>query len=221
MSLHTISVTIVNQKWGAMSEEQIIRRMVKVLFENPGRWPNFQRLSQLVAMPGIDAIYLAAMADFRSDLFAVDHDRRLKLRHEIVQDITMQTIERWRVPVAPTYERYQTTGTIENPQLSLKEDFFNGYPVVEILSNGGPIHVWDSHFRFGQRKAEIVIACLAVLRDFWRSDDYDRRAFRPQILENQRRGLRIRIYVEMQQDFEHSTGTRIDRPVVAVACIAS
>jgi hypothetical protein len=103
-------------------------------------------------------------------------------------------------------------GTADNPQFSLREDYFNGCPVVEVLKNGGPVHVWDSHFRFGQRKAEILVACMAHLRKFWQSTDDERLAFAPQQIQNQRRALRILIYVEMHPDFEHSTGTIIDRP---------
>lgn len=103
-------------------------------------------------------------------------------------------------------------GTADNPKFSVREEYFNGYPVVEVLKNGGPVHMWDSHFRFGQRKAEMVIACMALLREFWRSTDDERRAFAPQLIENQRRGLRIQIYVEMHPDFEYSTGATIERP---------
>jgi hypothetical protein len=103
-------------------------------------------------------------------------------------------------------------GTADNPRFSLVEDYFNGCPVVEVLKNGGPVHVWDEHFRFGQRRAEILIACMASLREFWLSTDDQRRAFASRVTENQTRGLRIQIYVEMHPDFEHSTGATIDRP---------
>jgi hypothetical protein len=38
--------------------------------------------------------------------------------------------------------------TQENPSFSIREDFdpVHGYPVVEILKNGGPIHRYDSPF---------------------------------------------------------------------------
>jgi hypothetical protein len=32
-------------------------------------------------------------------------------------------------------------GTAENPKYSLKEDDFDGYPIVEVLKNGGSIHM--------------------------------------------------------------------------------
>ena len=76
----------------------------------------------------------------------------------------------------------------------------------------GPVGPWDEHFGFGQRKAEMLIACMNILRKFWLSTDDERRAFPPQLVEYQTRGLRIQIPVEMDPDFERSTGQTIDRP---------
>ena len=42
----------------------------------------------------------------------------------------------------------------------------NGYPVVEVLKNGGPVHSFDSNFRFGVRKAQMLLACVHILREF-------------------------------------------------------
>ena len=70
----------------------------------------------------------------------------------------------------------------------------------------------DSHFRFGVRKAQILVACVALFREFWRSSDERKLAFKPRLIENQRRGLRIQVYVEMHPDFELSDGRPIDRP---------
>lgn len=58
-------------------------------------------------------------------------------------------------------------GTAENPRFSLKEDYLNGCPVVEVLKDGGPVHSFDSNFRFGMRKAQMLLACVDVLREFW------------------------------------------------------
>lgn len=103
-------------------------------------------------------------------------------------------------------------GTADNPHFSLKEDSYNGFPVVEVLKNGGPVGPWDQHFEFGLRKAEMLIACMHILRKFWLSTDDERRAFAPQLVEYQTVGLRKQIFVEMVPDFELSTGTTIDRP---------
>jgi len=123
-----------------------------------------------------------------------------------------------RCPKNPSLRRYEcshcqgiVTGTKENPRFSLKEDNFNGYPVVEVLKNGGPIHWYDSHFRFGQRKAEMLLACLPALKEFgWAGDD-ERLKFEARIVEDDR-GRCIRVFVRMNPDFEHSTGATIDRP---------
>jgi hypothetical protein len=104
-----------------------------------------------------------------------------------------------------------TRGSVGNPTFSLKEAQFNGYPVVEVLKDGGAIHMWDSHFQFGQRKAEMLIACVDLLRDFWRSNGDEGDVFVPQLIENRRRGLRIRIYVEKHPDFERSDGETVER----------
>jgi hypothetical protein len=81
-----------------------------------------------------------------------------------------------------------------------------------VLANGGSIHAWDKNFRFGLRKAEILVACASVLKHFWQSNDEEKRAFTSRIVENQRRGFRVQIYVEMHEDFENSYGTTVERP---------
>ena len=53
-----------------------------------------------------------------------------------------------------------------NPKSSLREATFKGHPVVEILKDGASIHIWDDQFQFGLRKAEMLVACIDVRRDF-------------------------------------------------------
>jgi hypothetical protein len=53
-------------------------------------------------------------------------------------------------------------GTPGNPKFSLKEGIFKGFPVVEVLRDGAAIHPWDDHFRFGRRKAEMLLACIEL-----------------------------------------------------------
>jgi hypothetical protein len=111
-------------------------------------------------------------------------------------------------------------GTADNPRFSLKENYFNDYPIVEVLKNGGSVHLWDSNFRFGVRKAQMLISCVALLREFWRSTDDERRMFKPKLIEDQRRGLRVQIYVQMYEEFELSTGTTIERPWLHLQALA-
>ena len=103
-------------------------------------------------------------------------------------------------------------GTWENPVFSLKEDFYLGWPVVEVLKNGGPIHGHDSKFRFGIRKAQMIVMCMDVLREFWYSDDKAKLAFKPRIIQDREYGLRVQTFVEMQPDFELSSGDIVNRP---------
>jgi hypothetical protein len=103
-------------------------------------------------------------------------------------------------------------GTADNPHFSLKELSYNGFPVVEVLMNGGQVGWWDAHFQFGQRKVEMLIACMDILEKFWLSTDDDRRGFAPQLVEKQTSGLRVQVYVKMHPCFERLTGTTIDRP---------
>lgn len=103
-------------------------------------------------------------------------------------------------------------GTAENPRFSLREDYLNGYPVVEVLKDGGPVHSFDSNFRFGIRKAQMLLACVDVLREFWHASDQEKLAFRSQVVENHRHRIQVLIHIEMHPDFQYSTGQTIDRP---------
>jgi len=103
-------------------------------------------------------------------------------------------------------------GTTENPRFSLKEDVYYGCPIVEVLKNGGQVTMSDAHFRFGVRKAQMLVACVSVLREFWRASDEQKLQFKTQIIPNETGDLRIEVYVEMHPDFELSDGRPIDRP---------
>jgi hypothetical protein len=103
-------------------------------------------------------------------------------------------------------------GTSENPRFSIREHYLYGFPVVEILKNGGPVHNFDSNFRFGVRKAQMLLACTHVLREFWRSSDEEKLTFGSQVVEDQRRRISVRIQIEMHPDFNYSTGQTVERP---------
>jgi hypothetical protein len=101
-------------------------------------------------------------------------------------------------------------GTRENPYFSIREDEYDGYPVVEILKNGGPIHADDANFRFGVRKAEMLLACLPALKTFGWGSDKERYSFQPQTFED--REIGISVFVEMHPNFVRSTGELINEP---------
>jgi hypothetical protein len=102
-------------------------------------------------------------------------------------------------------------GTVDNPLFSLREHYSNGFPIVEVLKNGGPVHWYDREFQFGVRKAQMLLACVNVLWEFWQSSEADRRDFRSPPIVDQRHGLHVLIFVKMHPDFERS-GERIERP---------
>jgi hypothetical protein len=60
---------------------------------------------------------------------------------------------------------------------------------------------------------------MDILRDFWTSTDDKRRAFAPQVVENQKIGLRVRVYVKMYPYFDLSTGQTIDRPYLRLEAL--
>ena len=84
-----------------MDDERIIRRIVEVLQKHPGEWFTFRRLSSFVEIPGCDADIIAAIAEYRPDLFALSNDRRVKLRLAVVESISQRGISNWQVPPRP------------------------------------------------------------------------------------------------------------------------
>ena len=102
-------------------------------------------------------------------------------------------------------------GTPGNPKFSLKDGTVNGFPVVEVLRDGAAIHPWDEHFRFGKRKAEMLLTCIDVLREFWKTNGDENDRFVPRVVENHTRRLRVRVFVEKHPDFERSDGELVER----------
>lgn len=102
-------------------------------------------------------------------------------------------------------------GTYENPRFSVEERGFGGH-YVEILKNGGPVHLWDKHFDLRMPEVQIVLACANVLREFWQSTDEERLKFAERLVEERASGLRVQVYIEMRPEFTNSKGTRVDRP---------
>ena len=81
-----------------LDEDGLIRRMVIVLRQHPGEWLTFRRLSRLVAIPGMDEHVLAPIAAYRDDLFAISHDRKVKLRQGVLEQTAHQDLTNWVVP---------------------------------------------------------------------------------------------------------------------------
>jgi len=81
-----------------LDDDSPIRSMVIVLRQHPGEWLPFRRLSRLVAICGMDEDVLAALAEFRDDLFAISHDRKVKLRQAVLEQTAHQDLTNWVVP---------------------------------------------------------------------------------------------------------------------------
>jgi hypothetical protein len=81
-----------------LDEEALIRKMVIVLRQHPNEWLLFRKLSRLVAISGIDENVIASFAAYRTDLFAVGHDRRVKLRESVLEQTAHQNVKNWAVP---------------------------------------------------------------------------------------------------------------------------
>ena len=48
----------------------------------------------------------------------------------------------------------------------LRFSFFKGAPFVEVLKDGGPIHSYDRHLKFGLEKAKLLLAALHEIEKF-------------------------------------------------------
>ena len=66
-------------------------------------------------------------------------------------------------------------------------------------------------FNYYKRKRPERVACIDVLRDFWRSNGDEDGIFMPRVIENQGRRLRIRTHVEKHHDFERSDGQTVEK----------
>jgi hypothetical protein len=99
-----------------MDDNHIVGRMIAVLHKHPNEWLTFRRLSLLIEIPGCDADIIAAMAEYRPDLFALSDDRRLKLRTGVIENVARLGISNWQVPPRPELarpERFRDATAIE------------------------------------------------------------------------------------------------------------
>src|SRR5579863_7674295 len=82
-----------------LDEDSLIRSMVFVLRRHPAEWLTFRKLSQLVGIPGIDEYAVGGIAEYRDDLFAISHDRKVRLRQSVLEQTAhQQDITNWVVP---------------------------------------------------------------------------------------------------------------------------
>jgi hypothetical protein len=84
-----------------LNEKRLIHSMVQVLQQHPAEWLSFRRLAGLVNIEGCDADVVAAISEYRSDLFSIAKDRKVKLRPNTVRDVSLIGVQSWAVPEIP------------------------------------------------------------------------------------------------------------------------
>lgn len=92
-------------------------------------------------------------------------------------------------------------------------------PLIEVLKDGGPIHCYDSHFRFGPAKGAAMLACVEVLREFGWATDSERRLFEPRLVTNEFFALSANAYITMQPMFQWSSGITVHRPFLHIQIV--
>jgi hypothetical protein len=98
------------------------------------------------------------------------------------------------------------------PHYQLKNGWFQGCPVVEVLRDGRPVHPYDEHFRFGVQKAWLLLSALEIIKEFAdNTDDDGKTTVRSQFILDEF-GKTLQIWVEMHEEFVRSTGETIYRP---------
>ena len=93
--------------------------------------------------------------------------------------------------------------------------------MVEVLKDGGPVHVYDSHFQFGTKKAELLLAALPVIHEFAASTQDDgTTTVTSQVVVDEATGSQFQVWVEMHEDFVHSSGQHIRRPWLQIEALS-
>jgi hypothetical protein len=83
---------------------------------------------------------------------------------------------------------------------------------VEILKDGGPVHPYDEHFRFGVQKAWLLLGALQIIKEFIdNTDDEGNTSVSSQYVRDEF-GDVLQIWVEIHEEFVRSTGETIQRP---------
>lgn len=99
-----------------------------------------------------------------------------------------------------------------SPYYQLKTGWFEGWPVAEILKDGGSVHPYDKHFRFGIQKAGLLLGAIDIIKEFVaNTDDEGNTTVGPQFIHDES-GAVLQIWVEMHKEFARSTGETIQRP---------
>ena len=88
--------------------------------------------------------------------------------------------------------------------------------MVEVLKDGGPIHLFDEHFQFGIEKARLLLAALLVIEEFAANTKPNgTTTVTSQIFFNE--GFQVSVH----RDFLHSSGRLINEPWLQIDAIPS
>jgi hypothetical protein len=99
-----------------------------------------------------------------------------------------------------------------SPHYQLKFGWYQGSQVVEVLKDGGPVHPYDQHFRFGAQKARLLLTAIEVIKEFAaNTDEVGNTTVKSQFV-NDASGAILQIWIEMHVEFVKSTGEKIERP---------
>ena len=97
----------------------------------------------------------------------------------------------------------------QRPKYELRFSFFKSYPMVKVLKEGGPIHPYDRHFKFGLEKAALLLAALPIIEKF--ADNNDARIATVKMPLDKLTGRTMQVRVGTKSDFIHSSGETINR----------
>jgi hypothetical protein len=107
------------------------------------------------------------------------------------------------------------------PKYELRLSLFLGQRIVEVLKDGGPIHPYDKHFRFGTKKARLLLATLPIVQEFAENtrDDGTTTVHPSQVVRDEGTNRNIQVRVEMHSEFIHSSGVTIIRPWLKIEAL--
>ena len=103
--------------------------------------------------------------------------------------------------------------TAKMPQFSLRQFREHGSPMIEIQKDGGPVHAYDSEFKFTPTTARMIMACMGTIRWFAQSDEKERLEFKGKLVND-------RTLVTMYMEFETSNGRRVEQPYLKLESLS-
>ncbi len=107
------------------------------------------------------------------------------------------------------------------PRYQLRTFVFEGNRMVEVLKDGGPVHAYDSHFQFGTKKAKLLLAALPVIQEFAaHTQDDGTTTVTSQVVVDGTTGSQFQVWVEMHEDFVHSSGQHVQRPWLQIEALS-